>query len=280
MKKIWLKAGPSTWPLERGREESGQQTQGLLSPQKILGMQRYSTVLYNSERFFFVQIGIFSHLLQFSVPDNGPLPISPQQELSLSTSQCTLAVILLPTLGTSPSATSRSWESLALFVFLAPTQRRLFPKMFRSDSHFRYLSLPWALKLWSVEYEQHHSCWCPQLNRRKSCQDWHLRGEVTELSILYQTESWSSALAIVYGRSITTGAFPPLICAYLFILAFSIPSWAGCCQHQLTRLCNQHCSVQKCMFLMAQQHLAPGSAGLWLLLAARHSSRLCVPCKG
>lgn len=139
---------------------------------------------------------------------------------SLPTSQCTLAVILLPTLRTSHSATSRSCESLALLVFLTPTQRRLFPKMFVTDSHFRYLLLPWALKLWSVEYEQHHSCWCPQGNSRKPCQAWYFKGEVTELPFLYQTECWSSALAIGCGRSIITGAFPPLICAYLFILAF------------------------------------------------------------
>lgn len=80
--------------------------------------------------------------------------------------------------------------------------------------------LPWVLKLWCVEYEQHHSCRCPQWNSRKSCKDWHLRGEVPELPFLYWTKSWSSALAIVCGRSIITGAFPPLICAYLFILAF------------------------------------------------------------
>lgn len=41
------------------------------------------------------------------------------------------------------------------------------------------------------------------------------------MPFLYQTECWSSALAVVYGRSTTTGAFPPLICALLFILAFS-----------------------------------------------------------
>lgn len=183
-------------------------------------MQRkHSTVLCSSESFSCMDWDIFYICSSSLCLTMVPCP-SVHSGNSLPTSQCTLAVILLPTLRTSHSATSRSWESLALLVFLTPTQRRLFPKMFVTDSHFRYLLLPWALKLWSVEYEQHHSCWCPQGNSRKSCQGWYFKGEVTELPFLYQTECWSSALAIVCGRSIITGALPPLICANLFILAF------------------------------------------------------------
>jgi len=59
---------------------------------------------------------------------------------ALSTSQCTLAAILLSTLRTTHFR-----------LFFLPPKRRWFPKMLITDSHFRYMFLSWLLKLWSVE---------------------------------------------------------------------------------------------------------------------------------
>lgn len=50
---------------------------------RYLGCEGSTVQCCVAVKAFFVQIGIFLHLLQFSLPDSGPLPISPQWELSL-----------------------------------------------------------------------------------------------------------------------------------------------------------------------------------------------------
>lgn len=85
MKKTWLKAGPcpSTWPSERRDELEGNRHKDCCLLRRYLGCKGNTVQDCVAVKAFFVQIGIFLHLLQFSLPDNGPLPISPQWELSL-----------------------------------------------------------------------------------------------------------------------------------------------------------------------------------------------------
>lgn len=106
-------------------------------------------------------------------------------------------------------------------------------------------------------------------------------GECTALPFLHQTQSCSSALAIVYLQISHQEGFSPLLLVYIYLFhLLSIPFWAWPCKRRLSWLCSWFSSVRKCVCSMAKQPLTLVSAELSRFSLLPGSALRCVWARG